>query len=123
MAVRAIPRPRPAPPTNHTATRAPTCTARATERRGRSQLRNHSSTQWPPKENQNTKKVASGQRPSPPRHRASTPPTTSAIVPVRTSVFRRGSRKGCQGGVIDLHLGRGRQLGSNSAQVPPNSGV
>ena len=45
FAVRAIPKASTTPPTNHTATRATICTWRADGRRGRNQLRYHSSTQ------------------------------------------------------------------------------
>jgi len=101
IAVRRIPKASTTPPRNHTTTRAATCTPRAMESRGRSQLRKHTSSQWPPNEGQSTNKVAIGHRPGrPPQKRARMAPPIIAIAPVRKIVVRRGSRQGCHCDVI-----------------------
>src|SRR5690348_2436029 len=91
------------PATSHTMRRAANCTTRVPGRRGRSQLRNHTSTKCPPSDGHKTSSVMSGQRATPARERnAISPPTMTAMDTVRTSVLRTDSWYGCAvgGGVI-----------------------
>jgi len=81
------------PATNQTPIRIPACTARASGSRGRSRLRNHTSTQCPASDGHSTSSIATGQRLiSPSKDFAVTAPTTTAIAPVRISVTSSGSR-------------------------------
>src|SRR5437867_9794303 len=98
--VATTPNPRLTPPTNQRAKRAATCAARDSPRRGRSQFRNQTSTQWPPNENQRTRLAASGHTASLPNRQANMPPTTSAMPRVRDSVAVSGSRYGCHADLI-----------------------
>ena len=80
----------PTPATNHTRSRAITCIARDGGIRGRSQFRNHTSTQCPPNDGHNTSKLATAHPASPPR-KPMIAPTTIAIATVRNNVVRSGS--------------------------------
>ena len=85
-----------APAMNHTNTRVAICTSRPLDRQGRRWLRNHTSTQCPPKEGHSARRAARGQRAGLPENAENATPNTAAIAPVRRVTERRDSRYGCQ---------------------------
>ena len=89
-----------APAANHSETRATTCTPRAAGRRGRSQFRNHTSNQCPPKEGNRANKVNKGHRDNLPAIKPATAPKRLAMVNVRITTEASGSRYGFQTGVM-----------------------
>jgi hypothetical protein len=88
---------------DHVARRAAMCTVRVAGRRGRSQLRNHNSTQCPPNAGHSAISVATGHAATPPRGNAIAAPMMAAIAPVRISVLRSGSRQGWKSDFIALN--------------------